>query len=267
MRAQSKARLAVLAALLLAVCPLRGGWAQETRATLKGTISDRTTGNPLQGAVLALLSDTTRAVRSDSQGRYTFADLDPGVTQLVVDAEGFPSLGIVVELLAGQVFERPIRLDSTPSGRLAAAQSLPAVTVKAAAPIANYRLVSFEERRRTGRGQYLTEEQILQSGAYNVGEAIRSMRGVTYECGGSAEAGACHVRMSRAPMRCMPEWIVDEKVTNDFGPSIPIRDVIAVEVYTGPSDVPGEFAGRNAGCGVIVVWTRSGPARRTAPRE
>ena len=47
-------------------------------------------------------------------------------------------------------------------------------------------------------------------------------------------------------------------VTNDFGPFTPIRDIVALEVYLGPSDIPGEFAGTNAGCGAIVVWTRSG---------
>ena len=67
--------------------------------------------------------------------------------------------------------------------------------------------------------------------------------------------------MARAPMRCHPEYIIDERVDNTFGPDTPIRDIEGIEVYTGPSDVPGEFAGRNAGCGVIVVWTRSGPSR------
>jgi hypothetical protein len=255
---------AVAIVALATACPLPA-LAQGEKATVTGTIADRSTGNPVHDAIIALLRDTTRFVRSDSSGRYTFPNLEPGVTQLMVRADSFPTLGIVVELLAGQTLERPVRLDSTPSGRLAAAQSLPTVTVKADAPIENYRLVGFEQRRRTGRGQYLTEEQIVKSGAYNVGEAIRALRGVTYECGGSAEAGACHVRMSRAPMRCMPEWIIDEQVDNDFGASTPIRDVVAIEVYTGPSDVPGEYAGRNAGCGVIVLWTRSGPPRRRSP--
>ena len=67
--------------------------------------------------------------------------------------------------------------------------------------------------------------------------------------------------MARAPMRCMPEFIVDDQVMNDFGPVTPIRDIIALELYTGPAEVPGEYAGRNAGCGVVVIWTRSGPTR------
>jgi hypothetical protein len=63
-------------------------------------------------------------------------------------------------------------------------------------------------------------------------------------------------------MRCLPEFIVDDHVMNDFGPLTPIRDIVGLEVYTGPSEVPGEYAGRNAGCGVVVIWTRSGPTKK-----
>jgi hypothetical protein len=68
--------------------------------------------------------------------------------------------------------------------------------------------------------------------------------------------------MVRAPMNCPPDYVIDGQFDNGFGPSTPIRDIVALEVYTGPADVPGEFAGRTAGCGVVVVWTRSGPTRR-----
>jgi hypothetical protein len=36
------------------------------------------------------------------------------------------------------------------------------------------------------------------------------------------------------------------------------HDVFAMEVYRSPAEVPSEFHGPNAGCGVIVLWTRRG---------
>jgi len=60
--------------------------------------------------------------------------------------------------------------------------------VTAAATAVSYRLVDFERRRQTGRGQYLVEEDIVKSGAYNVADAVKNMRGVLYECGGG---GGC----------------------------------------------------------------------------
>jgi hypothetical protein len=35
-------------------------------------------------------------------------------------------------------------------------------------------------------------------------------------------------------------------------------EVEAVEVYDGPGSLPAEFGGSNAGCGVVVIWTRRG---------
>jgi hypothetical protein len=39
---------------------------------------------------------------------------------------------------------------------------------------------------------------------------------------------------------------------------VPASDVAAVEVYRSPAEVPPEFNGPNAGCGVVVIWTRRG---------
>jgi len=232
------------------------GDAQGARATLSGRVTDRSTGQSVAQARVSVVDDTVSTI-SDSLGNYVL-DVPAAVLKVVVLARAFPPYHMVVDLSEGGVLDRPVRLDSTIAGR--AAQTLPTVAVEASAPVENYRLVAFERRRQNGRGQYLTEEQIVRSGAYTLSDAVKNLRGVLYECGGGP--GGCHVRMARAPMRCSPEFIIDEQVDNEFGPHVAIRDVIAVEVYQGPADVPGEFAGRNAGCGVIVVWTRSGPPKR-----
>ena len=141
------------------------------------------------------------------------------------------------------------------------AQNLPAVNVDAERP--NYRLAGFERRRKTGRGFYLDEDQIRRSTAANLQDLTHGMRGIDLQCGGGP--GGCRIHMLRAPMGCDPEYVIDDQVDNTFGPRTPIRDIVALEVYTGPADAPGEFAGRNAGCGVIVIWTRSGPVRPMKP--
>jgi outer membrane receptor for ferrienterochelin and colicin len=105
----------------------------------------------------------------------------------------------------------------------------------------------------------VVREEIEKMGANMLSDVVRSMRGVTLDCGGGR---GCSIRMVRAPMQCPPEYVVDDNVDNFFGPTVPVRDIEAIEVYTGPSEVPGEYAGRNAGCGVIVIWTRAGPPQR-----
>lgn len=246
-------------AALIGLCAASDALAQVGTATLSGRVTDKVTGDGIANARLVLLSDS-RSVTTDSLGRYEFRGMPSGTSQITVFAAPYPALNIVVTLIDIERRVRPIVLDSTAAGR--AAQTLAPVGVSAPARVANYRLVGFERRRINGRGQYLTEDQIVQSGAFSAADAIKGMRGVSYQCGGG---GGCYVRMARAPARCLPEWVVDDQVMNDFGPQTPIRDIVAIEVYTGPTEVPAEYAGRNAGCGVIVLWTRSGPPRRTPP--
>jgi len=247
--------ISVFWGLLLWLAP--AAWGQDG-ATLSGVVTDRSTGRPIQNAQIILLTDS-RSVVTDTAGQFRLTKMPFGPSQLLVRALGFPAKRVIVDLTGGQEIVRPVLLDSTAFGRVEAAQTLPSVDVSAVAPILDYRMVSFEERRKTGRGQYLTEEQIVSSGAFNLADAVKNLRGVTYECGGGA---GCFIRMTRAPARCLPEFIVDDHENNDFGLYTPIRDIVGLEVYSGPADVPGEYAGRNSGCGVVVIWTRSGPTRK-----
>jgi hypothetical protein len=225
------------------------GGAQST-ASITGQITDRASGRALLAEVIGV--GLNRSVRSDSSGHYEFAGLPAGLTiTFQARALGFKSALFTLQLPAGSRLTQSIMLDSAD-----VAQTLPAVDVSSTV---NYRLADFERRRQTGRGQYMTDADIKRTGASTLLEAVRGLRGVLYECGGG---GGCYVRMARAPMRCLPEFIVDQQVMNDFGPRTPIGDIVAIELYTGPGDVAGEFAGRNAGCGVIVIWTRSGPSPR-----
>ena len=43
-----------------------------------------------------------------------------------------------------------------------------------------------------------------------------------------------------------------------FGPGTPLNDIQGIEVYTGSSETPAEYAGEG-GCGTIVIWTKSSP--------
>lgn len=258
MRHSPRTTATLLAALALVSSP---GSAQKGTARLFGSVVNRATQGPIVGAQIVHVGDG-RVVTSDSFGFYRFHELAAGIVRFRVRALGYPTATFAVALTNGERMERDIELDSA---RLVAhdslagsgAQALPLVEVEAA-PSMGRRFMDFERRRAQGRGQYLTRADIDAFGSNSLQDAVRNLRGVNLDCGGTG----CSIRMARAPMRCLPEYIVDERVDNIFGPTVPVRDIEAIEVYTGPSEVPGEFAGRNAGCGVIVIWTRSGPPRR-----
>jgi hypothetical protein len=232
--------------------------AQPTTGAMHGRVVDKTSAEPVANAEITYVEGNV-SVTTDSLGRFAFAALPYGSLTFVIRATAYPATQFIVDLKPGQKFDRTIVMDSATVIVANSVPTLPAVAVNASKPVINRRLVDFERRRSNGSGQYLTRAEIERSGAYNLQAAVRGLRGIVYECGGG---GGCFVRMARAPMQCLPDYVVDERVNNTFGPSTPIRDIEAIEVYTGPGDVAGEFAGANAGCGVIVIWTRSGPPRR-----
>lgn len=235
--------------------------AAPKHARFRGVIIDVSTAKPVVGTRIAVVG-TGRVAVSDSLGVFDLDSLPAGINRFVVFAVGFPRANLTLPFAAGEVMERTLELDSTQvnldSAAAVAAQPIAGVTVNAPVPMER-RYADFERRMRTGRGQYLTREQIEKAGFNRLTDAMRQVRGTIVECGGGA---GCFIRMARAPRGCLPEYIVDGVENNSFGLNTPILDIEGIEVYTGAADVPGEFAGRNAGCGVIVIWTRVAPKRR-----
>jgi len=246
----SVCRLLAVAALLFSP------WGPALRAqpaTFTGRVVDGQTNRPIVGASVAVTT-TGASARTDSTGAFRIAGLKVGIHRFLVSAVGYGRGSLTLAFAAREVMERELALDPIGvAGTDTAPQALPGVSVTAD-PAPGRRYLDFERRRTTGRGQYLTRTEI-EAGNYNtLSDAMRALRGIRWSCAG----GGCTVQMARAPMGCAPEYIVDDREDNSFGPLIPIRDIAGIEVYTGASDVPGEFAGRNAGCGVIVIWTTNG---------
>jgi hypothetical protein len=231
-------------------------------ATLQGRILDATTGQPLVNATVASTS-AGLSVKTDSVGRFVLGGLKVGIHKFLVSRDGYARGGITLAFAAREVMERDFSLDpiGTPLAPTAdsakGAQRLAKVDVTAD-PALGRRYADFERRRQTGRGQYITRDDLEKGNYGSLQDAMRMLRGIKFSCAGSF----CSAQMTRAPMGCFPDYVVDERVDNAFGPTIPVRDIQGVEVYTGASDVPGEFAGANAGCGVVVIWTTSGRAPR-----
>jgi hypothetical protein len=241
--------------LAIAVGAFSAHKAQGQGATFRGRVLNSQTNAPIVGATIAVTTSGA-STRTDSLGDFRLEGLKVGIHRMLVSASGYTRGTLTVALAAREVMERELTLDplGTPdSAGTERPQALPNVAVSADRPLGR-RYADFERRRATGRGQYLTRTDV-EAGQYNsLSDAMRPLRGIRWSCGG----GSCSVQMARAPMGCDPTYIVDEREDNSFGPQIPIRDIQGIEVYTGASDVPGEFAGVNAGCGVIVIWTTSG---------
>lgn len=255
--------IALTLSVLFALGPASGLWAQTT-AEFRGRVLDATTGKGIPDATVAVTT-TGGSARTDSLGQFRLPNLKVGIHRFLVSATGYSRGSLSLAFAAKEVMERDLELDPVaasapatsasdePAKDTSKAQALPGMAVTAD-PALGRRFADFERRRSTGRGQYRTRAELEAGNYYTLQDAMRSMRGVRFNCAGNS----CRAQMVRAPLGCSPEYIVDERVDNSFGPTIPVRDIVGLEVYAGVSDVPGEFAGRNSGCGVIVIWTTSG---------
>ena len=109
-------------------------------------------------------------------------------------------------------------------------------------------------------GAFLTPEEIEEKSPQHTTDLLRGVPGVQV---GPYRFGRAPVNMSRARMNCGPTYYVDGVVRKGLHlDDINRDDIVAMEIYRGPSEVPARFRFRGGNCGVIVVWTREGRNRR-----
>jgi hypothetical protein len=238
---------AFLALLLLASLP-GSAWSQA--GSLKGKVVDSELGEPIPGAIVKI-RPSGATLTADSLGIFSVADLKPGEIEVAVQALGFEPRSWKFTVQAGQAVDRTFPLDFT-------GDKLPEIVVTARANKLVPRYSDFERRRDRGIGAFLRWDDIMKKNYASLGDAARSVRGVKLQC--DQREFECGLRMARTP-NCPPKWYVDGVMVMQFTENTPIRDVYGIEIYRGPSEMPAEFTGSDAGCGVIAVWTKSKPYR------
>ncbi len=220
------------------------------QAALLGRVLDSETGQPLPGAKVTIrgVSDSYSA---DSLGRFDARDLPFGEARVSIEQVGYAAGEFRVRIPAAGAVERVFPLDFT-------GDRLPEVAVRARIDQLVPRYLDFERRRQRGLGAFFRWDELRQKSYGSVGDALRTVRGVRIQC--NQQTFECHALMTRTP-NCRPMWYIDGMEAGSFNENTPIRDIYGIEVYRGQGEIPGEFSGSNAACGVIVVWTKSRPFR------
>jgi hypothetical protein len=237
----------LLAALFgLSIVPGTGA----AQVTLRGRVVDSELGHPLSGAVVRIRG-VDSLLTTDSLGHFEVGGLPAGDTEVAIQALGFSPGVFMVRVPPSGAVHRVFSLDFT-------GDRLPAQVVRARAERLMPRYVDFERRRQRGLGAFLRWDELKEEGYSSVGDALRTIRGVRIKC--NQETFECFAFMARTP-HCQPTWWIDGMEVHSFHESTPIRDIYGIEIYRGPGEVPGEFSGSNAACGVIAIWTKSRPFR------
>lgn len=239
---------ALLAALQLTVAwPAVAQVPVPATSGVIGRIFDERTNEVLL-QVLVLLDSVRRDIPISSQGRFVLTHLAPGKHRVEIRAIGYRPHVLDLLLAPGQVLERQFAMVFT-------GDRLPELSVESRNSKLLPRYGDFERRRANGIGAYITRDEIRARGYMSMGDALRTIKGVRVNCG----VVECLIHMTRAAPGCYPTYYVDGRLARSFAESTPISDVQGIEVYRGAAEMPGEFAGDGAMCGVISIWTRSAP--------
>jgi hypothetical protein len=240
--------LAVCAALLgVAASPATA----VAQATLRGRVMDSELGNALADAAVLIGRDTEARTKTDSLGFFRIQNLPSGMTDVRIRLIGYEEGLFRLYIPDSGTVNRQFVLDF--NGFM-----LPEIVVQARAEVLQPRYIDFERRRLRKLGAFLRWDDLKKSGHSSVGDALRTVRGVRIQCDQSAFE--CFAVMTRTP-NCHPTWYIDGIQVHSFHENTPIRDVYGIEVYRGTGEIPAEYGGSSAGCGVIAMWTKSRPYR------
>ena len=241
-RTAHRLALAVLGCLMPAVL--------GAQSRLQGRVIDSEMGQAVP-AIVRIGRDTTPAARADSQGVFLITGFRRGETTIRIQAIGYEEGEFKLFMPDTGEIVRQFALDF--NGFM-----LPAVVVQARAEILQPLYIDFERRRLRGLGAFFRWDDLKQKGYSSVGDALRTVRGVRIQC--DQARFECYAVMARSP-NCHPAWYIDGIQVHSFQENTPIRDIYGIEVYRGTGEIPAEFGGSTAGCGVIVMWTKSRPYR------
>lgn len=244
------ARAAAFAALLLA-SPL-------SAQILGGRVMDKTSNEPIPEAVVEVLNPTGRSIqrtRTDRDGFFVFELRQPGeyrvrtarvgyqtVTSEGVSVEQRQTVQVEVHISTGEVALEPLR-----------------VTARSQPPRSGFlEREGFYERERSGFGIFLTPYELSQkSGAVQTSELFRGVPGVNLTPSGGSRY---RINMTRSGGACPPRILLDGNpvADSDVDNFVEPQDVSGIEIYRGPSEVPGRWMGQRSACGLIVIWTKHG---------
>jgi len=249
MRARPRWSRFPLAFVLLAAARLASApsGAAQAQSGLIARIFDEHTNEAMVQALI-VVDSVRRDVPISSQGRFVLTNLKPGRHLVEVRSMGYRPQVLEITLVEGQVLERQFAMIFT-------GEKLPELSVEARNSKLLPRFADFERRKQKGLGSYITRDEIRAKGYMNMGDALRTVQGVRVDCG----VVECAIHMSRATAGCFPTFYVDGRLVRSFAESTPMNDVQGIEIYRGAAEMPAEFTGSGAMCGVIAIWTRAAP--------
>jgi hypothetical protein len=216
---------------------------------LAGRVTD-TAGAPLRDADIGIIA-ARRLVRTDSTGRFYFAQIPDGRQEVSVRRLGFTPRKIFVHA------------DSLPDTLRVALAAEPHVLAGVGVTASETRLrrgiEDFYRRRVKGVGTYWTRDDIDARHTQRTSDLMRGAPGLRLV---RIVGGGLGVRMQSTSIvrrDCIPMiWVDGQRAPGLEVDDILTQDIEGIEIYSGPATTPTQFSqySSSSTCGTIVFWTR-----------
>jgi hypothetical protein len=247
---------AVLAASLLLGTGVAFAYPQSgtVPGAIDGVVSD-TNLVALSGAIASLFGAPIQVV-TGVNGRFRIVGLPAGQYILVVRHLGYAPSSAVMQVVSGDRLRMSFTLR-------------PVVNALDTVVIAGKRLspkmTEFEDRRKAGYGQFMTQAEIEKRNSVLVGDLVRTFQSIDIMEGKFSQVAISH-RFGRygtfsqgvCPLQVFLDGVALPAPTNLNDLPSP-KNLAGIEVYSGPATIPLQYKTSTGGfCGVILVWTKDG---------
>ena len=215
-----------------------------------GRLVDAETGEPVQGASVALWrgADRVAEARSTTAGGFHVPVGVTGEFRLKIRRLGYrPDTSRVLTVGMRDTLLAEIRLSPTPT--------LLGPTVTFARGGREWGQDGFAERQGREKGVFLTRDDILASDPLHFHDIFDEVEGLQV---GYALNGAPEIRALRG-RRCLRFFVNRLPLRS----SIPLpHQIMGIEIYRDSRELPDEFRNEVYPCGMVNVWTPEGWAPR-----
>ena len=270
-----RTRIAPVVLCALAIVNLFLLTATEVRAQASGILTGVVTAEDASPLRLARVSiaGTQLNVVTEPDGTFRLLGVPAGVHTIEVKLLGYSPLALPVEVLGGESLYMKLLLTANPV-------TLAAVEVRGDSGMTPL-MKGFMARKARGNGTFLDRDQIAAMQPRSFTDVLRRVAGIQIHTGIERYGGGGVVEMGRNSRGMLnrtcpvvyylngsPFPMTGDGQNGSINHFIAPEEVVGVEVYSGTAQIPQQFNSGmyNTRCGVVVIWTRSGPEKREPRR-
>jgi hypothetical protein len=219
-----------------------------------GFVSDRDNGRGVASAQVEVVG-TERRVLTDANGMFVLDRLPPGETALAISHLSYATSGRLFRAQPGQAYE--LRAQLAPE-----AIALQGIEVTTRSPSWYRQMEGLQYRMsRAMGGTFVLDTQLEARGYPPVAEILRELPGVKIRKVNRFDYTVSFRLCEMPPVLYIDGIQVNQPEQGAAMPELGMvqgMDIQAIEVYRGAGTLPPEYAGPDAMCGAIVIWTKRG---------